>query len=317
MDTTRELSDLQPGPRADAEPSLARCAVIYNPVKVSDEFRQTVEEALPRHDFQPPWWLETSEEDPGRGMAQQAVEAGVDLVLGAGGDGTIRLIADGLANSGIPFGIIPAGTGNLLARNLDLPLDEPTALRIALTGRTRKIDLIKITVDDRPAEHFAVMAGVGIDAVIMDEVDPDLKKKIGGGAYVVAAAKAVKRLPVKVSVRVDDRRPMRRQAMQCLIGNVGELQGKIKLIADAEPDDGLLDVYIASPQRLAHWLQVLVRMITRRPQRNDRVDQAKGRRVDITVASDDDYQLDGDVIGRCHHILAEIQPHALSVRVPA
>jgi len=316
MDTTRALSDHQPHPRGDAEPALARCAVIYNPVKVDEHFRQMVEEALPRHDFQPPWWLETSAEDPGRGMTQQAVAAGVDLVLGAGGDGTIRLIADGLANSGIPFGLIPAGTGNLLARNLDLPLDHAAALRIALTGRTRKIDLIRITVDDRPAEHFAVMAGVGVDAVIMNEVDPELKKKIGGGAYVVAATKAIKRLPVRVSVRVDDRRPMRRQAMQCLIGNVGELQGKIKLIADAEPDDGLLDVYIASPQRLSHWLQVVLRMITRRPQRNDRVDQAKGRRVSITVKGDDDYQLDGDVIGRCHQILAEIQPNALSVRVP-
>ena len=295
-------------------PKPGRCAVIYNPVKVSDDFRSLVEEALPRHDLTP-LWLETSEEDPGRGMARQAVAEQVDLVLGAGGDGTIRLIADGLAHSGIPLGLIAAGTGNLLARNLDLPLDEMTALKIALTGRTREIDLIEITVDDRPAEHFAVMAGVGVDAVIMDEVDPQLKKTIGGGAYVVAAAKAVKRLPVRVRVQVDGRRPLHRQAMQVLVGNVGELQGKIKLIADAEPDDGLLDVYVASPQRWTHWLKMLLRMVTRRPQRNDRVDQAKGTTVTIALKGTDDYQLDGDVMGRCHHISAKVQPGALSVRV--
>jgi diacylglycerol kinase (ATP) len=299
-----------------APPALARCAVIYNPVKVSDDFRDLVDEALPRHGFAPALWLETSVDDPGRGMAQQAVAEQVDLVIGAGGDGTIRLIADGLAGSSIPLGLVPAGTGNLLARNLDLPLDELTALRIALTGRDRPIDLIRITVDDRPPEHFAVMAGLGVDAVIMNEVDPGLKKKIGGGAYVVAAVKAVNRLPVQLTVRVDNRRAMKRHAMQCLVGNVGELQGKLTLIADARPDDGLLDVYIASPQRFTHWLKVALRMITRRPQRDDRVDQVKGRRVSITVHGEDDYQLDGDVIGSCKQILAEVQPGALLLRAP-
>jgi diacylglycerol kinase family enzyme len=292
-----------------------RCAVIYNPIKVSDDFRSLTEDALRRHDFAAPLWLETSEDDPGRGMVKQAVAERVDLVLGAGGDGTIRLIADGLANTGIPLGIVAAGTGNLLARNLDLPLDEVTALEIALTGPTRTIDLIKLTVDDRPAEHFAVMAGVGVDAVIMNETDPELKKKIGAGAYFVAAGKAVNRLPVKIRVSVDGRRAMHRRAMQCLIGNVGEVQGKLKIIADAEPDDGLLDVYIASPQRFTHWLKMLVRMITRRPQKDDKVDQLKGKAVQIVLDGTDDYQIDGDVMGACSRMLAEVQPGALSVRV--
>ncbi|HYP46674.1 MAG TPA: diacylglycerol kinase family protein [Propionibacteriaceae bacterium] len=293
-----------------------RCAVIYNPIKVSDGFRERVEEALAVHSYGPALWLETTEEDPGRGMVREAVAAEVDLVIGAGGDGTIRLIADGLANTGIPLGVVPAGTGNLLARNLDLALDEETALEIALTGDTRAIDLIKLSVDDRPAEHFAVIAGVGVDAVIMNETDPELKKVIGAGAYVVAAAKAVKRLPVKVTVRVDGRRPFRRQAMVCLVGNVGKLQGGINLIADADVADGLLNVYVASPQQLSHWLRVLLRMITRRPQKDDRVDQRTGRTVTISIEGQDDYQLDGDVIGKCRFMRAEIAPSALNIRVP-
>jgi len=300
----------------EATDTSRRCAVIYNPVKVTDRFAERVEKSLAEHGFAPALWLETSEEDPGVGMARRAVAEQVDLVLGAGGDGTIRLIADGLADSGIPLGIVPSGTGNLLARNLDLPLDEAAAIEIALLGRTRAIDLIRLTVDDRPAEHFAVMAGVGVDAAIMNETDPELKKVIGVGAYVVAARKALQKLPLQVTVRVDDLKPLRRHAMLCLIGNVGQLQAKITLIADAEPDDGLLDVYIASPRRLSHWFKVVLRMITRRPQKDDRVDQLKGRRATITIESPDDYQLDGDAAGSCRRLEAEVRPGALVVCVP-
>jgi len=295
---------------------IRRCAVIYNPIKVSGHFRTRVEEALPRYGYDSPLWLETSEDDPGRGMVKQAVEEKVDLVIGAGGDGTIRLVADGLADSDIPLGIIPAGTGNLLARNLDLSLDEATAIEIALGEASRRIDLIKITVDDQQPEHFAVIAGIGVDAMIMNETDPDLKSKIGVGAYVVAAGKAVKRLPMHITVTVDGRRPMRRRhAMVCLVGNVGMLQGGVKLMADAEPDDGLLDLYIASPQRITHWLKVLVRMITRRPQKDDQVDQARGRSITVRIDGTEDYQLDGDAMGECRTFRTEIRPGALVVRV--
>jgi YegS/Rv2252/BmrU family lipid kinase len=301
---------------ASAHAGPRRCAVIYNPIKVSDQFVNAVENALQRDGWTDTLWLETSEDDPGRSMIQQAVSEHVELVIGAGGDGTIRIIADGLAGTEIPLGLIPAGTGNLLARNLNLPLDEATALEIALSGNTQKIDLIKITVDDRESEHFAVMAGVGVDAMIMDETDPALKSKIGGGAYLVAASKALGRLPLKVTVKVDDRRPLQRNAMLCLIGNVGELQGKIKLIADAEPDDGLLDVYIASPQRLSHWIKVILRIITRRARKDDQVDQFKGRKVVFTIEGSDNYQLDGDVVGECTTMTAEVQPGALTIRLP-
>ncbi len=159
-----------------------RCAVIYNPIKISDQFRDLVESALQRDGWANTLWLETTVEDAGRSMTKQAVDEQVDLVIGAGGDGTIRMIADGLAGTEIPLGLIPAGTGNLLARNLRLPLAESSALEVALGHTTRKIDLIKLTVDDREPEHFAVIAGIGIDAMIMDETDPELKKRIGPAA---------------------------------------------------------------------------------------------------------------------------------------
>jgi YegS/Rv2252/BmrU family lipid kinase len=250
-------------------------------------------------------------------MTRQAVEAQVDLVIGAGGDGTIRYVADGLAHSGIPVGLVPAGTGNLLARNLDLPLEEVDAIEVALGGQVRPMDLVKITVDDRAPEHFAVMAGIGVDAMIMDETDEDLKDKVGSAAYFVAAGKALGRLPVRMTVQLDSNRPVRRHAMLCVIGNVGTLRGNLTLIPGASPDDGLLDLYIASPRRFRHWVKLALRLITRRAKKDDQVDQHTGKTVRITIHGKENYQLDGDVVGESTTLFAEIQPGALAICVPA
>jgi diacylglycerol kinase (ATP) len=294
-----------------------RCAVIYNPTKVSDKFHALVEEGLQRNGWSNTLWLETAAEDPGRAMTRQAVAEQVDLVIGAGGDGTIRYVADGLAHTGIPLGLVPAGTGNLLARNLDLPLEEVEAIEAALSGQLRRIDLVRITVDDRAPEHFAVMAGIGVDAMIMDETNEDLKDKVGSAAYFVAAAKALGRLPIRLKVQLDNNRPVRRHAMLCVIGNVGTLRGNLTLIPGASPDDGLLDLYIASPRRFRHWVKVVLRLITRRAKKDDQVDQHIGKTVRIVIDGKDDYQLDGDVVGESTTLFAEIQPGALAIRVPA
>jgi diacylglycerol kinase (ATP) len=222
-----------------------------------------------------------------------------------------------LAHTGIPLGLVPAGTGNLLARNMDLPLEEGDAIDVALDGQQRPIDLVRITVDDRAPEHFAVMAGIGVDAMIMDETNEDLKDKVGSAAYFVAAGKALGRLPVRLTVQLDNKRPVRRHAMLCVIGNVGRLQGNLTLIPGASPDDGLLDLYIASPHRFRHWLKLALRLITRRAKKDDQVDQRKGKSVRIIIDGKDNYQLDGDVVGESTTLFAEIQPGALAICVPA
>jgi diacylglycerol kinase (ATP) len=296
--------------------AATRCAVVYNPIKVSEGFRDLVIARTSAAGWPVPLFLETSEADPGQGMARQALDSGVDLVVAAGGDGTIRVVADTLAGRGVTMAIVPAGTGNLLARNLDLPLDEAGAVDVLVAGLTRPVDLIELTVDGSHREHFAVMAGVGVDAVIMDEVDPELKKKVGPAAYFVAAGKALGRLPMLIEVTVDGGRRHRRRAMMCLVGNVGKLPGGLILIPDAEVDDGHLDVYVASPHRLRHWLKLALRVITRRGQRDDQVDSWQGRRVVIRLQRPESYQLDGDVVGECRTLAAEIKPGALEICIP-
>jgi diacylglycerol kinase (ATP) len=293
-----------------------RCAVVYNPIKVSEDLRDAIKQQAIATGWNDTVWLATPEENPGPAIAAEVVSTNVDRVIAAGGDGTIRIVADQLAGSGIPMALVPVGTGNLLARNLDVPLTEAEAITVAFGEQTRDIDLIKLTVDGVPSEHFAVIAGLGVDAMIMDETSPDLKDTIGAGAYFIAAAKALGRTPIHMWITLDDHRPQHRYAMICAIGNVGKLAGNLILMPGASPDDGQLDVYVASPRRLIHWLRVLLRLITLRPRRDDRVDQWRGRSVEVRLRHPDPYQLDGDVIGDCRRLRAEVCPGALTVCVP-
>jgi len=140
-------------PDAPRPPGARRAAVVANPTKHDDitRLRDTVRAAMSEHGWDEPVWLETTAEDPGTGQAAQAVRDGVDLVLACGGDGTVTACANGVAGSGIPLGILPLGTGNLLARNLGLPLDIDAALVAALTG-TRANDLYRALTGRDPRE---------------------------------------------------------------------------------------------------------------------------------------------------------------------
>ncbi|MGO1973597.1 MAG: diacylglycerol kinase family protein [Propionibacteriaceae bacterium] len=293
-----------------------RCAIIYNPTKVTDltTFRRHVEYQLSRGDWESPLWLETSSTDPGREMVATAVRKKVDLVLGAGGDGTIRVVTAGLAGSGIPFGLIPAGTGNLLARNLGIPLDEQAALEVAFGDHERRIDLVKITTDTAEEDHFAVMAGIGIDAVIMEATNPDLKKAVGSAAYFVSAAKSAGHPSLQATISVDGQEPFRRRASVIVIGNVGYLQANIPLIPDARADDGLLDLLVASPRGVKDWVKLTTHVLTRQRREDAQLDRLTASRVSIEVSPGDHYQLDGDTVGLCTRLEAEVVPGALVLR---
>ncbi len=300
------------------ERTRKRCAVIYNPAKVTDwaTFRRHVDYELASRGWERALWLETTAEDPGRAMAERAVAEGVDLVLGAGGDGTVRVICDRLAGTGIPFGLVPAGTGNLLAKNIGIPLDEAAALSVAFDGVDKPIDLVRLSVDDGPYEHFAVMAGIGIDAVIMEGTNPDLKRAVGPAAYFVSAAKHANHPALHATVRIDREPPLRRRAHVLVIGNVGVVTGNIALLPEARPDDGALDVVVASPRSPRDWARLITKVVTRQNRDDDQLDRLTGSRVRISVDPPDSYQLDGDTIGLCSSMTAEIAPGALVLRVP-
>jgi YegS/Rv2252/BmrU family lipid kinase len=292
--------------------------VIVNPIKVGDgvAFRRKVTRALSVRGYDDPLWLETREDDAGNAMAKRAIENESDLVLIAGGDGTVRVVCAALAYTGIPVGVIPAGTGNLLARNLHIPLDLDDALERILDGRDRRIDLVSVRGDELDTDRFAVMAGLGLDAAIISDAPPHLKKQIGWTAYLVSAAKNINHPSVRVKLTIDDAEPIERRVRTVVIGNVGMLQANIPLLPDARPDDGLLDVVVIAPRRVTQWPIVVWRLMTRTNRTDMYLERFTGRRVEITAAVDVQRQLDGDPIGPGRFLSAEIEPGALTARVP-
>lgn len=299
-----------------------RVAVIVNPAKVGDvdSFRRHVEWELRARDFHDPLWLPTTADDPGHAMVATALAKGVDLVLVAGGDGTVNVVCDDLAGTDVAIGLLPAGTTNLLARNLGVPLDESAALHVALDGRPRAVDAVRLIPDgdEARARRSAVIASIGLDANAFANTSEDLKRLVGHAAYFLTAAAQMTDgfTPVEATVRVDGGAPLERAAALVAIGNVSSIQGGIEILPGAEPDDGLLNVIVAAPETLASWGRMFGDILTKRRDRAE-IDAVAGREVVVTLTTPHPWQVDGDVVGEVGELVARVEPGALTVMVPA
>ena len=299
-------------PDAASPPGARRAAVVANPTKHDDiaRLKDAVRAAMTEHGWDEPLWFETTRADPGAGLAAQAVRSGVDLVLACGGDGTVTACAQGVAGSGVPLGILPSGTGNLLARNLGLPLDPGAALVTALTGSDRRLD--EGSANGRP---FVVMAGLGFDAKMLGESSEQLKKRLGWAAYVLSALHHLRDRPVRVSLVADGGPPQRLRASAVIVGNVGWLQGGIRLLPDAEPDDGILDAVVLTPHGWAGWLRLAARVLLHRPAAGQ-MTALRFRQLIVTADREQPWELDGEVMGGTRRLMIVTQPGRLLVRVP-
>jgi diacylglycerol kinase (ATP) len=307
----------------------SRFAIVWNPSKTS---REDLEGALPASAAEAEVsWFETSTDDPGRGATDEALAAGAEVVVAAGGDGTVRAVAERLAQGGAAeLAIVPLGTGNLLARNLDVPLgDLGGALTRAFEGRSRAIDLGWITTDVDGAkvrQAFAVIAGIGIDAHMIAETDDDLKSKVGWLAYVESLGRALSASEVVgIEIAVDGSTPERTEAHTLLVGNCGTLQGGIALLPDADPSDGELDLLLLSAEGIGQWLDTLrsfvwdngIRRLFTRQDRAESADTATHARVgsvSVVLSEPRILEVDGDELGATSGFAIEIQPGAVRVR---
>ncbi|WP_028656988.1 MULTISPECIES: YegS/Rv2252/BmrU family lipid kinase [unclassified Nocardioides] len=306
-------------PLPDPFPSRRNLAVVLNPIKVEsvEQFQAMVAQMASEAGWNEPRWYLTTVEDSGTGQAEQAAVDGADLVIVCGGDGTVREVCAELAGTGIAVGVVPAGTGNLLARNLEIPLFIRAAVDVALTGQDRAIDMVAVEGDGLEPSHFMVMAGMGFDAAIMEGVNEDIKKKVGWLAYVLSALKALMFPAMKLEISIDDMPFTKHRARTCVIGNVGSLQGGMMLLPDAAIDDGQLDVVLLYPRRFLSWIPLVLRVLTRR-ERNagESVARMTGRKVVVRASGDVPRQLDGDTIGVGTELRMECIHGRVLVRVP-
>lgn len=289
-------------------------AGIVNPSKMDDlaGFREQVEAAAREAGHKPIRWYETTTDDPGFGQTERALAEGAELVLACGGDGTVTACAAAMAGTQKALALIPAGTGNLLARNLELPMTVTPALAVAFGRGRRTIDLVRT----EPGRQFAVMAGLGFDAAMIAETNEDTKAKLGWPAYIGGIVRAMRRSQVaEFSIRVDAGPVVTHRAVGVLVGNVGRLQAGLSMFPEAAPDDGIIDLAVLAPTSWRDWPVILGRLLTHRLRAGGRTELYRGRRFDIQLDQPLPLEFDGDVFGPTDTLTAEVMPEALIVCV--
>lgn len=303
--------------------TMSKLGVIWNPSKIDEEqLRAAVAQTISTEVV---WW-QTSEDDPGRGMASAAIDEGCDVVVAVGGDGTVRAVAEMLAGTDVALGIVPQGTGNLLARNLGVPLDDlGAALERVRDGEPRKIDIGWVEFDGEK-RAFTVMVGFGVDAQMLVETNDDLKDRAGWLAYVEAMGRALagtEMTDITLSLDEGDAQEVRGHTM--IIGNCGMLQGGIRLLPDAVLDDGRLDLLLVSADGALQWLDTVRSVVWDNGIRRllggggEAVSTESTRHVaaqTISVALDapQQFEVDGEEVGEVTSFVATVQPGALIVR---
>lgn len=313
-------------------------AVVHNPVKTPVErLRAVVEKYERQHGWAPTRWYETRCDDAGRAAAQDALATAPAVVIVAGGDGTVRAVAEVMQDTGIPVALIPLGTGNLLARDIGAPLNDIAAcVSAAFSGEDRSVDVGVAELDDdsdmRRIHTFMVMAGIGLDAEMAENTSAIAKKHLGWLAYVAPIARSViANTLFHLDYRIDRGRVRSTRAHTVIVGNCGTLTGNMLLIPTAMIDDGLLDVVMMRPAGRFGWARIGTRLtlqgLARRSPLSRRLLQqtpdlhalayVQGSQFEARFDAPHLIELDGDSFGHVTRVRVSIRPGALRVRVPA
>ncbi|HEY7970757.1 MAG TPA: diacylglycerol kinase family protein [Candidatus Limnocylindrales bacterium] len=253
-----------------------------------------------------------------RKHAGRAVKDQLDMVVAVGGDGAVWQVVNALAESEVVLGIIPKGTGNLLAGNLEIPKAIDKAVKVLLEGKPRTIDLGRVTLDGADKD-FAVACGIGFDAVVMDATEADQKRRWGKLAYVASAVREGRRVQeVKYEITIDGK-TLKTAAAQVFIANFGRVGSIVEPRRRVIADDGKFDVFVVKAGGpveglLAGWSALRQKQLGETSDR--RVLRARATEVTVTSTPAQLVETDGSVIGKTP-ISARIRPAALRVMAPA
>jgi diacylglycerol kinase (ATP) len=286
-------------------------AVIAHQHKTLDGGLVELRKVLAERGFPDPLWYEVPKSREAPKRARQAVADGADLLFIWGGDGTIQRCVDAVAGEAVNLAILPAGTANLLAKNLGVPINLSAAVDVGLHGDRRQLDVGVLN-----GERFAVMAGVGFDAIMMRDADSELKGRIGRLAYVWTGVRATHMTSRNVRIEIDGKPWFKGKASCVLLGQMGTLAGGIRAFPDAQPDDGLLEVGVVTAKNARQWARVLGRMVIEDAKNSPLTQMSRGSKVHIRLDRPTTFELDGGARKAKKKFRASVDCGAISVCVP-
>lgn len=272
-----------------------------------EELRQVLERA----GVDNPLWSEVPKSKYAPERVEKALADGAETIFVWGGDGMVQRCVDVMAGSDARLAILPAGTANLFASNLGIPDDIAEAVHVGLNGRERKLDLGKIN-----GEHFAVMAGAGLDARMIRDADAGPKDRYGRLAYIWAASKNLRNEPFKARIEVNGDLWYQGDASCILFGNVGALFGGMEAFESASPEDGLLEVGVTHAESVGQWARTVARTAIGSAGQSPLVQATKAQRIDVELDRKVLYELDGGERKEVRRLKVKVKPEALTVSVP-
>ncbi len=259
-----------------------------------------------------PLWYEVSKSRHAPKRARKALTQGAEVIFVWGGDGTVQRCIDAVAGTGAVLAVLPAGTANLLASNLQIPADLGQAVRAGLHGERRRFDTGSVN-----GEHFAVMAGAGFDARMIKEAGHGRKGRFGRAAYLLAGARNLNTPRARATIEVDGRRFYKGRVSCVLVGNVARILGGIEVFRGAQPDDGLLELGLVTAKNPAEWVRVLGRVAAGRAGQSPFVEVTQGERFRIRFNRSMPYELDGGARGTVKELRIKVHPGSVKLCLPA
>ncbi len=300
-------------------PNQRLVAVVINVTKDdADEAVRLIHSACSRAGMPAPLVMASSAEDPGYVMTERALEQGADVVIAAGGDGTVRAVADVLAGTETALGVLPLGTGNLFARNIGLPFSQlETCVDEAIHGMSRRVDTLDLTLERadgvRNQETSLVIAGGGLDAEVMGDTREALKQRAGWLAYGEAGLRHVTGKPRSITVTLDDGEPETYRVRSVLMANCGSLQAGMVLVPSARFDDGKLDAVLFTPRHVVDWAKIITKTVARFKAEIPVMKVRQAEHTVIRMAEPMPFQIDGDAVGDVVRVETRVRPASLLV----
>ena len=253
-------------------------------------------------------WREVPKSRKAPKQVRKAIDWGAELIFVWGGDGMAQRTIDAAAGSDTPLALLPAGTANLLASNLGVPQDIEAAVDIGLEGERRRLDIGRIN-----GEAFAVMAGAGLDALMIADADGGLKDRLGRLGYIWTGLKNLRATPFDATITIEGTKWFKGTATCVLVGNVGELFGGVELFEGSRADDGLLEVGVLTATGVLETVRTVARVAVGSADDAALARTTKAASVRVKMDRKVLYEVDGGDRTKVKSLRVDVEPSAIVV----